>query len=467
MSPPGFVLGDWPKKKKDLCDLSGQSGLKGMCSAVYRGAPVNPDLIVRMYKWTQPRFSTNDTEFFEKVKVFLGCDPLTKASRLIECSHQEWRKLMSAQRRRELLQRGRTNVAQFFIDLEDHPSKPEALWIRDRAVNSQFAYLSRASVDGWHTLITYGENYSLYEDCEDVLKKFLNSDSKWKALVKSGKIGSIVILGAGAESKDREILNNLCNKDYFSTDGHLKYVVFDNSFFMLTDTYAELEKFIVGRGCQGKIEPVACVCNFLNLKRWEDELRPHNDDQVAVFFVLGGTIGNLNERLLLESIGEVARPGDLLIIGNDFIRGSDLEVCKKSLLEIYDRDDTRDFVLAAVQKLLDSENISRDDAERRALVDVQVNTTSELPSAFATHLPGTLAPVFRLTVPIKGVRLALAVAKKFTEDALTAACQTQYFKHCGVHRLEKKETLEKKGAADNPTPYEYHVFERQEPGAMN
>jgi uncharacterized SAM-dependent methyltransferase len=445
-------LVEWEKKKHDLQILCGRTDAK-ICSAVY-GEEDTKSVTDAMRKWKTGTGIQGHGKFFDKLVTFLGCSPRTTGDFLIECTYEQWFSAMSAATKRLLitLQEQRPSFIRFEVDLTDHPQKPSTGWLKDRVVDQRFAYLSRASVDRWNALIEYGQQngqYQVYRNCKTVLEQqFLLRDPNWKGLIDEEKLGCVVVLGAGAPAKDLAILDNLVEHDYFATDRQLKYVIFDNSFFMLVDTVTKVEGWITSHALRRDIETLPCCGNFVDLTRWSDEVRPYEESTSTCFFILGATIGNLDESRLLENLEQVSKPGDILVIGNEFVPNDDA-MYESNLLNEYKDVEAQNFVLSSVRELLDDNQFPMDPEKRRAELEVKVEKATRLPGHLRSALPNTIAAVFRLKRSIKSVNLVLAVSKKYTMAALVEACAQFGFEKRSVHYNENRSKT-----------YQYLVLER-------
>jgi hypothetical protein len=321
------------------------------------------------------------------------------------------------------------NSLAFFVDLEAHEGDLHSTWIREGIVDQRFMYVSREAVDYWNA-ITESEEYQTYTHCEGALRKLVNG-AYWQNMVDNDEIETIVILGAGAPSKDIIVLNSILRKRKRDHSRRLRLVVFDSSFYMLVDTITIIERLLKGTKRRELVEVIPCCADFMNLRAWAHHIRTSDSKGRVAFFILGGTIGNVEETRLFDSLKTVSREGDILVLSAEFGPVSSLEY-QEQLRRVYDQDATRELALNAIRSLLDNDDFPRDLEKRLALVEVRVEQAEQLPGRLRSYIPGTIAVVFR-TISEVGVgagnssRLVLVTSKRYDENSLIKALAEEDF----------------------------------------
>lgn len=447
-------LVEWEAKHDDLGHLA-RGKDTAILKMVYDGPDWPQGLPDAMRKWKSGVGVQEEqyVNFFGRVARYLDC-PEVGPREMMTCSHSDFRSHMHLRFRHRLERRGRANNVQFSVDFPSHPPKLNKelvkKWLEEEIVDQRFTYTSRVSVDKWNELID-DDVYDVYRSCKNVLGKFLKQNKTWATLADERRLGSVVMLGAGAFGKDREILRDLLRRGFFN-HSVLRYAQFDSSFYMLTDTLGNLERWLGNQKLAESVQLVSCCGDFLKVNEWHDVVRPHKPGQHKVLFILGATVGNLDETRLLDVLERTTKPGDLLVVANHFAPNDDEARVSfdQQMKQIYGKS-AHGFLLAPVRDLLDKHQFPADEDERAECVDVTIETDIErIPRAVRPSLPKTVTVVFRLNKAIDGCFLALAVAKKFTVDAMRAACKSRCF------------DFREEYADDEEPTYKYLVFERTE-----
>jgi uncharacterized SAM-dependent methyltransferase len=149
--------------------------------------------------------------------------------------------------------------------------------------------------------------------CNSALRKFTTEDL-WRDFIKVEGAGGAVLLGAGAPHKDFIILKSWMEHSPAATSIH--YALVDYSFYMLESSWRAVDRMLIRAGLSGRVQLTPIKHDFLDLRSAE-KLR--FGDQPVGWFILGGTIGNVNERHFFRSVASVASDGDFLIVGAETI----------------------------------------------------------------------------------------------------------------------------------------------------
>jgi hypothetical protein len=138
----------------------------------------------------------------------------------------------------------------------------------------------------------------------------------------------------------------------------LNYVLLDTSVNMIVSTLRDLDRF--GHGAYVDFaDPIPLSGDFMDLATVEQHVSEHGlqiregNRRVAYFFP-GGTISNIEEDDFIASVGKVAQPRDVLIIGVEFTpEDADFESYRAHLKKKYNNDALRDFFIPIVRSILD------------------------------------------------------------------------------------------------------------------
>lgn len=321
-----------------------------------------------------------------------------------------------------------SNHAMFLVDLSSHNVNPQKEWLKNGVVDQKYMYISRDSVDNWNELI-YAELYKYYVHCEDALKLRLNSES-WNNILDTRNIESVVILGAGASKKELKILNSIMQNNRHTQDNKLKFFVFDSSFYMLYDSIINLKKTARVSHFENSVEFIPCCADFENIKHYRKAFHEKIGSN-TVFFILGLTINNVEEQVILSSLKSVAKEGDVLIIGTEFGDVNSQEF-KNYLDDTYNRPETINLAVSTIREMLDKDadfgkenNIpyvdysSKD--ERCKLVQVRFPKTADLPKPLVSEAASTIAVVFETKKAIghalgEARELILVTSRRYDES---------------------------------------------------
>jgi uncharacterized SAM-dependent methyltransferase len=185
-------------------------------------------------------------------------------------------------------------------------------------IEQKFCYTSPESALRWYKFIS-DPAYRQTRECTRALEEFINergSNDKpaaWQAYLRTERLKGVVVLGGGSPSKDQMIFRSMLATKGNQPGTHLHFSIVDFSHFMALETLLALEETV--EYDKRRIEIRAVCADFENLDdRAQRDIRPNNNDGLA-WFMLGGTLGNLNEEKFFRSIRDASLRGDWLIIG--------------------------------------------------------------------------------------------------------------------------------------------------------
>lgn len=207
----------------------------------------------------------------------------------------------------------------------------------DMMIDQRFMYLNPRSVQYWRDVIEHhhqdDSRYETFGKCKRTLALSLKNEHL-------ANLEYPIILGAGAPDKERMVFEKLLN----DSDGEIpKACSIDASFFMLMHSFTEVEDL------HDKIMFDLFCMDFLRTGAWR-KLPTHRPR--AVFFLLGGTVGNLHETEMFAFFRNAMRPGDIALIAGEFFSDlGELEAASSELLTTYNSDSVKDLVLSHLSDL--------------------------------------------------------------------------------------------------------------------
>lgn len=184
----------------------------------------------------------------------------------------------------------------------------------------KYMYFDSQAISNWQHLISKVENYPNYKNCLMSLGGFLGSPY-WGGLIDNNEIDRTVSLGAGTPEKDRAIVSS-CIKQISGRFSLPTHYVIDTSFYMLMETLQDLCFTKIHGKRLTRNEIVTISGDFMRLSKLmpgdrKNEIK--NGVRRTAYFMLGGTIGNINPVVFMESIEQVVNEKDLLVISAEFL----------------------------------------------------------------------------------------------------------------------------------------------------
>ena len=150
----------------------------------------------------------------------------------------------------------------------------------------------------------------------------------------------------------------------------MEYWVFDNSSDMISIGLNNLEKEM-GEDDFKKIEKRLFQMDFMCIT---DVLNRNNvdiSDGQNLFLLLGNTLGNFEEDVLLERINSVMQENDFLLVDNQLKKPGKLALEDEKLLkEAYDTEDMKAYLYA----ILETANIKEEDGSIEVVTDYSVKS---------------------------------------------------------------------------------------------
>ena len=285
--------------------------------------------------------------------------------------------------------------------------------IDHRHLDQKYLYFDYQSAQNWKKLTKAYNRYPTFRYCLETLSDFVSS--RWfSQAVTSGRISSVVMLGAGSPQKDMVILDRFAQSHSYNDKHPLNYVIVDTSAHMILETVKELRAF-GGDRYKRFVNMVTVQADFMKLQHIQDRLADQgvslrNGDENIVFFIPGGTISNVDEEHFMKSVRAVSVRGDLLVVGVEFIDLTDSEKYMTRLKAKYDHAELRGLVIPPVFWMLSDKEKGEVIAERgQSFIGVDV-LEKEGPSSLK-HLV-----TVSITAKIEDQSVTLATANRYRKD---------------------------------------------------
>lgn len=187
------------------------------------------------------------------------------------------------------------------------------------ALDQKYLYYSAESVSGWKDWESGEDKSNTSKQEEEAFLKLIESNS-WKD--KIDNVDTVVDLGVGVGDKCVLLLNAV--KDKF-VDRPLNLIVVDSSHYMIEVALKNISDKSESFSLKYTID--GFKADFMKLENSKKRLQGATNFQ-NVFMLLGGTLGNLDERVFMESLKEVIKKGDFFIIGAFLTSGTEEDLSK-------------------------------------------------------------------------------------------------------------------------------------------
>lgn len=189
------------------------------------------------------------------------------------------------------------------------PPSMQEMWERGH-VDQVLVYYTEEAAQNWREVALH-PSYGQYRQCSEALEQLL-ATQQWSDFCRTKKPDGIVSLGAGSASKDILIIESL----HKHRNSQLTLSLVDYSQSMLEDTATVILKELGERGLQHTIELEPLRQDFMELRPLSSIRRRGTP---VIFFIAGGTIGNVNEAELLRAVARSSEAGDWFVVGLEFI----------------------------------------------------------------------------------------------------------------------------------------------------
>lgn len=218
------------------------------------------------------------------------------------------------------------------------------------STNQAFNYLSDEAANDWISLVS-SKSYPTYQYCKEGIEAVLRTE-KWKKLTE-GRSTVVNLAGGGAPDKDELLINDRLDI-YRGTETQINYYIVDISFYMNTYTFDMLE------GQYSRITNLNLNSVIADVTTLGSENPPFKSDK-KIFAIQGGTLGNMDESKFLESLNNMSKPGDLIMVAADTYEERTKE-WEDELLAKYDNPEFKLWLNPLIKKiaklLKDAEKLS-------------------------------------------------------------------------------------------------------------
>lgn len=350
-------------------------------------------------------------------------------------------------------------AASLLRNMKIHPdmsSQAATRGLQSKFVEQKYCYMSPDSALRWYKFIS-NPNYRQNRECSAALMKFLDERNEaspeiptWQEFFRKEAINGVAILGGGSPSKDELIFESMLKLKADRPATHLNFSIVDFSPYMALETLLALESAVDHKKHQVRIRPI--IADFENLAHTEHDVR--RDGGGLAWFMLGGTLGNLNEEKFFQSISGEAHTGDWLVVGVETIDDLVTPEARASIESKYAKND--DLVQFFHTPLVAAWNALHTGSARHAGdIDKALNNRSVKLLAF--HDKGSEKYV---KIPKSQ---SIVVTANLNDEDKTILKSTRYHEQSLVDyaRHYEFECIKSVASPDNPS-YKLLVFERQE-----
>ena len=205
-------------------------------------------------------------------------------------------------------------------------------------LDQKFLYWSYKALRRWYKVVNSGD-YQMSNwgkvalqhnssEIADIILERLNDDDI-----------DLISLGSGIGDKDCQLINSFLN--YRKEDMSLSYYPVDHSVFMIGESIRNAIQ--IRRSKFYDIFPI--LANFKYVNRLANVIKSPENPRVLT--MLGGTLANYPENLILNSIHNFMREDDCLLIDAEF----HLDQTDKDLIKGYDNEVGREFIVGPIEDI--------------------------------------------------------------------------------------------------------------------
>jgi hypothetical protein len=356
----------------------------------------------------------------------LGCDPLVMRGAFLNSSYRDFWELFPAEKRIAFkLPRDNGTHSHSSTRVSDndafhpfwiHRKMPiERVKLDHGRIDQKFYYLSPDSAHSWRGMINAGQ-YRQYLDCTESLEMFLEDREYWLNNITSGRTTNVVMLGAGAPSKDNAIINSILEAHPSS---NIHYTIVDISIYMLMESFQLIDSALIVQGRRDRINLTPLIWDFTNLQGAGEKLR--QDGNSVAWFLPGGTIGNLNEKSAFRSVAQQAKDGDIFVLGAE-IRNSEEKNEKEELIKKYKHPAVRDFLATPLRAAWHELKLGV--SLNEAIDNLTIDVVDGLAQGYSA-VPGSA--VVEIAIHAGGQKVVLITSTRYSEEQLCEAARAFHF----------------------------------------
>jgi hypothetical protein len=434
---------DWDEKREALRRLFGAFSERELATAILAGtgqATANEEQIVdltgsfKSWYTHNPTGSTGRSFLINVMRRLqeMGCtyNESTIRSVVVKGTYSEFYDIIPEARRSALARPYNSETQEMVQD--DDPFHP--IWISRNPVDEiatartgftcgridqKLYYLSPDAVEIWKSVIDAGQ-YRQYDECKSALQLFTAQSNVWRDIFESGVADGAIMLGAGAPPKDLIVIRSML--ELVPGSSRVNYALVDFSNYMLKSTFRFVDATLVNAGSRTRVNLTPIEWDFINLTGTGAKLRSLGKN--VVWFIPGGTIGNLNERDFFASVAREAMSGDLLVIGAETISSDEGGASESQLIAKYNIPEVRRFVETPLRSVWHEMGFNGTIQEALKLAKVRVVHDVDNP-----HSSVPEAATVEISLMVNNRKIVLLTSTRYDEGQLIAFAARNGFKH--------------------------------------
>jgi hypothetical protein len=285
---------------------------------------------------------------------------------------------------------------------------------RTRRIDHRLYYLSPESVAIWDAVID-SDRYRQYGDCKQALRQLVESEF-WEKFFERDATDGIVMLGGGTPQKDLLAIRHALLHNKGRT---LQYALVDYGWPMLKNTLGFVERSLRRDDLLQRVEIEPIEWDFLDLKGAGVKLV--REGKNVCWLIPGGTVGNLNEGALFQSVKSVAHVGDLFVVGADTLHPGEAKAAT-DVKEKYDIPEVKRFVESPIRSAWHDLKLQGNIED--VLKNVQVDTVPPDRNTFSSVPGATTLEVF---MELDDRHITLLTSTRYDADQFVAFARGKGF----------------------------------------
>lgn len=228
------------------------------------------------------------------------------------------------------------------VDLEEDQNalmKKYASCLNDRKVDSKFAYWGEEVTKKYIELLNT-EEYTLPNMTRKLLSD--NIDNILSSMDIDTKSIRVISLGIGDGLKDSIIINKIFEK----TNAPIDYWIIEISYEMIKIGLNNVREHL-NRDNQARLNPRLFQTDFLDINILTDLI---TDDKTNLFLLLGNTLGNFPEDILLNKISSVMKKNDYFLIDNQIKGENNINTRERNeLISMYNTEKYQEYIMTILK----------------------------------------------------------------------------------------------------------------------
>lgn len=228
------------------------------------------------------------------------------------------------------------------VDLEEDQNalmKKYASCLNDRKVDSKFAYWGEEVTKKYIELLNT-EEYTLPNMTRKLLSD--NIDNILSDMDIETKSIRVISLGIGDGLKDSVIINKI----FEITNAPIDYWIIEISYEMIKIGLNNVREHL-NKENQARLNPRLFQTDFLDIDILTDLI---TDDKTNLFLLLGNTLGNFPEDILLNKISSVMRKNDYFLIDNQIKGENKINSRERAeLISMYNTEKYKEYIMTILK----------------------------------------------------------------------------------------------------------------------